>query len=288
MNKIDKKKIVRIDEQTWRIIESPLFGGSVYSYLLCGNEKAILVDSGFGLLDIKHITDELTPLPVSVVNTHAHLDHISCNYQYESAYLHPADESIFLQHSQREYRLMLLRGSIAEAKLPGWLLEVPGLKGMMDRYASIPERNNRRHLSDGMQFDLGGRTLEVIATPGHTPGSICLLDVERRYVYTGDTCCAMGVLLMLDHSCPVETFQRSILRLKAESARFDKNWPAHHELPLDHSWMDDYLGCAERILSGTPADGISSSVLGEAPVMNYRRIAITYRPDHLRDEGKKC
>jgi glyoxylase-like metal-dependent hydrolase (beta-lactamase superfamily II) len=280
VNNKDKKKVVRIDDQTWRIVDN-LFGATVYSYLLCGHDRAILVDTGFGLTDLKRITDELTTLPVSVLNTHGHLDHISCNHQYEIAYLHPADEAVFLQHSQREFRLMLLRGTLAVAKLPGWLLGLPGVKGMVDKYATLPERSNRQPLSDGMRLDLGGRILEVIATPGHTPGSICLLDVERRYIYTGDTCCAMGVLLMLDHSCPVETFRDSILRLKAESGRFDKNWPAHHELPLDHSWMDDYLGCIERILSGEPADSNSTSPLGDAPMMKYGRIAITYRPDHL-------
>jgi hydroxyacylglutathione hydrolase len=286
MDKKDKKKVVRLDEQTWRIIDT-LFGATVYSYLVCGSDRAILVDTGFGLTDLKHITDELTPLPVSVVNTHGHLDHISCNHQYETVFLHPADEAIFREHSQSEYRHMLLSGTLAAAKLPGWLLRLPGLKGMVDRYATLPERSNRQPLADGMRIDLGGRTLEVIATPGHTPGSICLLDIERRFIYTGDTCCAKGVLLMLDHSCPVETFRDSILRLKAESGRFDKNWPAHHELPLDHSWMDDYLGCIERILSGEPADSNSTSPLGDAPMMKYGRIAITYRLDHLRVTEKK-
>jgi hydroxyacylglutathione hydrolase len=280
MDNKNKKKVVRIDDQTWRIIDS-LFGATVYSYLLCGSDRAILVDTGFGLTDMKRITDELTSLPVLVLNTHGHLDHIGCNHQYETAYLHPADEAVFLEHSQREFRLKILRGTLAEAKLPGFLLSLPGVKGTVERYATLSERSNRQPLSDGTRLDLGGRTLEVIATPGHTPGSICLLDIERRYIYTGDNCCAMGVLLMLDHSCPVETFRDSILRLKAESGRFDKNWPAHHELPLDHSWMDDYLGCAQRILSGAPADGSRTSVLGEALVMNYGRINLVYRPDHL-------
>ncbi|MHC1740378.1 MAG: MBL fold metallo-hydrolase [Anaerolineaceae bacterium] len=264
-----------------------MFGSTVYSYLLCGSNRAVLVDSGFGLTDMKRITDELTSLPVSVVDTHGHLDHISCNYQYETALLHPADEAIFLEHSQSEARRNLLRGLLTEAKLPGWLLELPGVKGTVNKFAVVPERNNRQPLSDGMRLDLGGRTLEVIATPGHTPGSVCLLDVERRWIYTGDTCCAMGVLLMFDHSCPVETFRDSILRLNAESSRFDKNWPAHHELPLDHTWIDDYLGCAEKILSGAPADSSRKSAVGDSSIMKYGRIALSYRPDNLRSTEKK-
>ena len=60
MNKKDQKKIVQIDNQTWRIIDS-LFGATVYSYLLCGANRAVLIDTGFGLTDMKSITDELTP-----------------------------------------------------------------------------------------------------------------------------------------------------------------------------------------------------------------------------------
>ena len=100
-----------------------------------------------------------------------------------------------------------------------------------------------------MRLDLGGRTLEVICTPGHTPGSVCLLDIERRQLFSGDTVCDEGVLLNLDHSTSVETFKESILRLKAASERFGPIWPAHHALPLDHSWMDEYIHCADQILA---------------------------------------
>ncbi len=73
----------------------------------------------------------------------------------------------------------------------------------------------------------------------------------------------------------------SLLRLKAASSRFDANWPAHHQLPLDHTWLDDYLGCTEKILSGAPADGSQSSSLGSGLVMKHKRIAVIYRPDRL-------
>ncbi|MBN1265459.1 MAG: MBL fold metallo-hydrolase [Anaerolineales bacterium] len=280
MNRNDKKKVFRMDEQTWRIVDN-LFGATVYSYLLCGRNSAVLLDTGMGLTNFKGLTNELTSLPVTVLNTHGHLDHISSNHQYEEVFLHPADEPIILQHSQKEFRLNTLRQLLAEAKMPGWLLELPGLRGLVERYASLPECNRRKPLFDGMRFDLGGRTLEVIATPGHTPGSVCLLDIERRQIYTGDTCCAQGVLLMFDHSCSVSTFRDSILRLKAASDRFDLNWPAHHQTPLDHSWMDDYLGCVEQILSGAPAQSSIKNPLGNGLLMKNGRIAITYRPDHL-------
>ena len=280
MNNKEKKSVVRMDDQTWRIIDG-IGKGTVYCYLLTGSASAILIDTGIGMIDLKHITDELTSLPVAVVNTHGHLDHISCNHQYEKAYLHPADEVVFVQHSKYDYRYKLLAGLLSEAKLPSWLLKLPILSGIAKKFSTIPEKNNRSPLSDAMRLDLGGRTIEVTTTPGHTPGSVCLIDIERRQLFSGDTVCAEGVLLHLDYSCPVETFKESIVRLKAASDRFDNTWPAHHELPLDHSWMDEYIQCADQIMSGAASATTITSAVGAAQVAKYGRISIAYRPDQI-------
>jgi hydroxyacylglutathione hydrolase len=274
------RNVIRLDNQTWRIVDG-IGRGTVYSYLLAGTEKAILIDTGLGLVDMKPITDELTDLPVCVVNTHGHLDHISCNYEYETAFLHPADEAVFIQHSDPDYRRMLLASLLAEAKLPVWLLKLPIVSAGAKKYTDIPARNNRRPLLDGQQIRLGGRSLEVITTPGHTPGSVCLLDVGGRRLFSGDTVCAEGVLLMLDHSCPVETFKTSLLRLKANSGRFDGCWPAHHELPLDKSWIDEYIVCADQIIAGTASTSSMSSPAGRGLVAKYGRISIAFRPDRI-------
>lgn len=280
MYKKEHKSIDQMDDQTWRIIDG--FGkGTIYSFLLCGTEKAVLIDTGMGFTDIKHITDKLTSLPVAVVNTHGHLDHIARNYQYETAYLHPADEAVFLQHSAYDYRCFLLEGLLTEAKLPKWLLKLPIVREQAKKFCTIPARENRRPLSDGMLLDMGGRTLEVICTPGHTPGSVCLLDIERRQLFSGDTVCDEGVLLHLDHSNSVETFKESILCLKAASERFGPIWPAHHALPLDHSWLDEYITCADQIIAGTAETVQTSSAIGSGLITKFGRIGLVYRPDNI-------
>ncbi|MBE0687982.1 MAG: MBL fold metallo-hydrolase [Anaerolineaceae bacterium] len=279
-------KVVQMDDQTWRIIDGS-GKGTVYSYLLTGSKQAILIDTGMGLTSMKPITDKLTTLPVSVVNTHGHVDHISCNHQYETAYLHPADNAVFVQHSQYEYRYFLLKGLLAEAKVPVWVLKLPILSGLAKKFSTIPARNNLRPLSDGQQLDMGGRTIEVIATPGHTPGSVCLLDIERRQLFSGDTVCTEGVLLILDHSCPLETFKESILHLKSAMDRFDTIWPAHHEVPINHEWMDEYIQCADQIMAGESVTTSVSSPVGRGQLAKYGRISIAYLPDHIRITEKK-
>lgn len=280
MNNNEEKKIVRMDDQSWRIIDG--FGkGTIYSFLLCGKEKAVLIDTGMGFTDMKHITDQLTSLPVAVVNTHGHLDHIARNYQYETAYLHPADEAVFLQHSSYDYRYFLLKGMLAEWKLPEWLLKLPIASGQAKKFCTIPTRDNRRPLDDNMLLDLGERTIKVIATPGHTPGSVCLLDCERRQLFSGDTICAEGVLLQLDHSCSVKTYKTSILGLKSASDKYGLIWPAHHQLPLDHSWMDEYITCANQIISGAVETVQISSAIGTGLITKFGRISLVYRPDNI-------
>ena len=280
MNRREKNSVVQMDAQTWRIIDG--FGkGTVYSYLLAGTERAVLIDSGMGFLNLKPITDELTVLSVSVVNTHGHLDHIGSNHQYDVAYLHPDDEAVFLEHSNNAYRRRMLVGLLAQAKLPAWLLDLPLVRGEVRKFTSLPSRDNRQPLSDGQRLDLGGRTLEIIATPGHTPGSVCLLDVERRQLFSGDTVCAETILLILDHSTPVETYRQSLLRLKAMAGRFGDTWPAHHQLPLDHTWMDEYIACGEEIMAGRASTSVMSNPVGSGLVAKFGRITIAYRPDHI-------
>ena len=280
MNKKEQKSIIQIDDQTWRISEGS-GKGKVYSYLLAGKNSAILIDTGFGMINLKNITGELTQLPVSVVNTHGHVDHISGNHLFQTAFMHPADESVFAEHSSYEFRYKILAGLLAESKKPSWLLKVPIINAQVNRFCQIPVKNNRSPLHENMQLDLGERTLEVICTPGHTPGSVCLLDIERRQLFSGDTVCDEGVLLHLDHSNPVETFKESILRLKAASERFEPIWPAHHQLPLDHSWLDEYITCADQIIAGTAETVQTSSAIGSGLITKFGRIGLVYRPDNI-------
>jgi hypothetical protein len=85
----------------------------------------------------------------------------------------------------------------------------------------------------------------------------------------------------------VETFKESILRLKFAVDRFDTIWPAHHELPLDQDWMDEYIQCADQIMTGASVTTSVSSPVGSGQLAKYGRISIAYRPDHVWATDKK-
>ena len=224
------KHVIALDASTWRIEEGK-GAGRVYCYVLAGEKSSIVIDTGLGILDIRRIAESLTSLPISVVNTHGHLDHVSHNYQFDCVYRQIADEDVFRAHTSEAVRSEYIKGLLAEKHLPGWLIRLPLIRKVVRRLCTIPPLENRTAIADGDTFDLGGRKLQVIETPGHTKGSICLLDVERRQLYTGDTVCAEGVLLQFDHSADVATYLRSIRRLMEMRLDLRTVWMAFGGVP---------------------------------------------------------
>ena len=268
--------ITQIDRQTYCIEED---GGTVYGYLLCGARRAVLIDTGFGGLDYRSVAGQLTALPVFVINTHGHLDHISCNWQFETVYLHPADEAVYQEHCSYDVRRDFMTNLLREAAVPEeqWLLSP--FKERIEKRCAIPMAA-WRPLTDGERLELGGRELEVIHTPGHTPGSICVLDCATRRLFSGDTVCAQGILLNLKHCGSVETFARSIRRLSAQGDRYDSIWPAHHQKPIGKDYLHDYEMCAQKILESRPG-GNEAALRVEAA--SWGRVQVVYTTDNVWD-----
>lgn len=270
-----KSNVFPMDSATWRI-EDGIGAGCAYLYLLVGESRGMLIDTGIGTIDAGRIVRELTDKPVFAVNTHGHLDHISANHQFAEAYLHPLDEEVFAEHSNYANRYAFAQGLMAEGGKPGWLLKLPGIRGMVKKICDLPRRDNRKPLAEGQTFDLGNRHVRVIETPGHTWGSVCLLDVERRWLFTGDTVCDLGVLLHLPHSAPVETFQASIEKLQGFSDRFDQMWPGHHRVPLEHELLDQYVACARRIRQGEKGQTVTSAA-GTGQLLKHEGISLSFQ-----------
>lgn len=267
-------RIEPLGRDTW-LIEEIAFGSSVYMYLLAGTEKAMLIDTGLMNLPLYDIVSGLTDLPVVVVNTHGHFDHISGNHRFDTVYLNPADEAVFKEHSHHQVRKDYITALLAEKGVP--MDETQGIlqRSEIQNMLQIPQNGAHRPLVEGMVLDLGGRTIQVIETPGHTRGSVCLLDVSRRWLFSGDTVCDQGVLLHFPHSAPLSVFQDSLRKLLSQSGAYDAIFPAHHRYPLEQDMLNRYLACAERIENGDEGVLIQSAV-GTARLMQHEAIGITY------------
>lgn len=261
---------VQIDAHTW-LIEDCF---KSYMYLLEGEKEAALIDSGMGLPGLSERVGELTQKPVMIINSHGHLDHVGGNCQFEKRYMMAADHNALQEHTDVEFRERLIKGFAQEFGMQFQEEELKKIAQAGDRVPFFP-------LADGQIFDLGKRTLEIIATPGHTRGSICILDRERKNLFSADTVCDQGILLFFSHSASVSDYLRSVQRLKAKKKNFEKIWPGHHKYPLDLEYLEEYEECAKQIL-GMPQQGEDiCSNLGEGKIRYQGRISIAYRIQNL-------
>lgn len=136
--------------------------GEATGYLVIGSKKALVIDTMNGYEDVYELVRTLTDLPLMVVNTHGHCDHIFGNIYFEEAYMDPKDLAIAEEHMA--FPEFVLNCKKYDLKMPPF-----------------------RPIGDGDVIDLGGLTLDVISLPGHTPGGICLLLKEDRILFTGDS-----------------------------------------------------------------------------------------------------
>lgn len=239
-----------LDPQTW-LIEEEAPVCSVYMYLVAGAEKAVLIDSGYGTIPLDKIVSSLTNLPVTVLCTHGHFDHIGGIGFFFSAMMHRADRELYQQHR----------------------LEVRNIAP--DSIA--PESPSELQWFDGsLSLELGNRTLEVFPVPGHTGGCVIILDTQRRQLFTGDTCCKGAVLLNFDHSRDLVTYRSSILSLLNMQDRFDTTWPAHHTKPLGAEIPAQFLEAANLLLDGQAQGTDISTDYGPAKMFAYQDISIMY------------
>ena len=198
--------IIQINENTWRIED-----GGVRLFLLAGTARALLIDSGMNLSNAREIAAELTPLPLSLLNTHADRDHIGCNEQFESFYMHPAEAPVYRRSGK------------------------PGIV--------VPVR-------EGDVLDLGGRELRIIHLPGHTPGSIAVLDVRNRVLISGDPIQAHGRVFMFGDHRSLPDYIASLERLEARANLFDEIWPSHGDIPVSPSVIPKLCDGARDVLAG--------------------------------------
>jgi glyoxylase-like metal-dependent hydrolase (beta-lactamase superfamily II) len=147
-------------------------------YLIVGEKRALLFDTGMGISDVKKVTAELTKLPIVVLNSHTHDDHVGGNWEFSSIY-----------GMDTEFTHKNALGSREDAQAEVTPDQICGAlpKGFDSKaYITRPWKITA-YTHDGDRIDLGGRTLEVIATPGHTPDAISLIDRANGLLFTGDT-----------------------------------------------------------------------------------------------------
>ena len=155
-----------IDAHTFAIGE-PRYFQKNFNYLIVGDRRAVLFDAGTGQRDIRHVVESLTDLPVTFVPSHLHYDHIGNEVVFDNTAL------VDLPH---------LRARVVDNQLP---LSSAEHFGQVEGYP-LPTLKINEWLEPNGRLDLGGRSLLVLYTPGHTDDSISLYDQTAGYLFAGD------------------------------------------------------------------------------------------------------
>jgi len=172
-------------------------------YLILGSRRALLFDTGMGIGDLRALITQLTQLPLTVLNSHTHDDHVGDNWQFESVL------SVDSEFSRRN-----ARGSRADAQAeiaPAQLCGALPAGFNRDTYQTHPWKI-AGWIHDGERIELGGRIIEVIATPGHTPDAISLFDPANGLLFTGDTYYP-GTIWLYRPETDLEAYGNSLQRL---------------------------------------------------------------------------
>lgn len=200
-------EIIRIDDNTWRIEDE-----TVRFFLLTGNRSALMIDTGMHVPHAKAIAEDLTDLPVRLLNTHADPDHVSGNASFGEFLMHPAEWENY--HD--------IHGN------DGTLISV----------------------HDGDTIDLGGRTVRLIELPGHTPGSIAVLDEEKRVLFGGDAIQDGRIFMFGSHRNLIEYIRSLKALAERYGNEFDTIYPSHGTFPVQPELIPKLIKGAEEILSG--------------------------------------
>ena len=219
-------EVYLVAPQVYAIYEPGQFE-EVISFLIEGEERALLFDTGLGIGDMRRVIDGLTDKEVVVLNSHTHYDHTGGNYQFGTVY---AMDTPFTranaQGSSPE--------AVAEFVGEGWIWKDLPEGFSREDYRTRPFAITR-FVADGERLELGGRTLEVVATPGHAPDSICLLDRENRMLFTGDTFYLAPLYTHLEGS-DFEQFADSARRIAGLAGEIDAMMTAHNVPVVDASY----------------------------------------------------
>ena len=221
-------EIYKLNNMTYAFLE-PNYIEEVICYLIIGKRRAVLFDSGMGISDIRSEVASITNLPVVVINSHSHYDHIGGNHQFKEIWSFQnkfENDRIERGYSNTECRKYMTEDSY---------VNLPSNVDLLSFF--VPGVPITKYLHDGETIDLGGRVLTVHSTPGETPGAISLSDDLYNIFFTGDLLHPGGMWLHQTESNWFE-FTRSINYLEANYDTIQHISPAHNEFCVNREFIN--------------------------------------------------
>lgn len=253
-----RHEVTEFAPKTWCLSEFRL----VNAFLVEGEEKAALIDTGCGIGCLAETVRELTDKPLIILVTHGHFDHDGGVKQFPGVpvYLHDADGTAMHQTLDMMQKMMgssdmnLMRKFYIQSRGPircpdldqNELLKLVPDEPCDPIYEYLP-------MEDGMEFDLGGRLLKVIHSPGHTPGEVSILDETSRTLFSGDTA-NVGIILMRQPNNDtklIEECNRTMGKLWSMESAYDRLGVGHDAVTVSKQIVKDYYDLTCGLLDGS-------------------------------------
>lgn len=213
------------------------FWNDACMYFVEGNDRAVLIDTGYGFGDLKGFVDGLCDKPYDVLISHGHLDHANGAGQWDKVYMSHKDIDLYHTRSSVEDRKENLRKF------------VPDIDSYEDAYFPPVHGDDFVDLKDGDDFDLGGVTVHTIAAPGHTKGMLVFLVKEDRTILFGDAC-GVFTLFVTDEATSLEEYVTSLSTLKSYEDQYDRILRQHGTCESPKSLLDEDIEIVKSILNG--------------------------------------
>ncbi|MBQ1476697.1 MAG: MBL fold metallo-hydrolase [Erysipelotrichaceae bacterium] len=254
----------KITEHIWRI-----FGlGDTCMYYVEGKQRGLLIDTAYGIGDLRTYIEKTFLQPYEVLLTHGHWDHANGAGQWDRVYLHRKDRELYRSFTDISFRRDRLRKTVKDIDTCPEELFVKDFEGDFS------------DLEEGMRFRLGDVTAEVIETPGHTQGIVSLLVEEDRTLLLGDAC-GEFTFMFREEASAIATYQRTLKKILDQKDRYDRILRQHGSYGSPLSLIKENMELCHEILEKRD-DHIPWNYMGQ-PVYVAKKID----PDtHRRADGK--
>ncbi len=232
--------VYRVTDGVFALVEANQFQEAI-SYLIVGKDRALMFDTGIGLVPIRPVVERLTKLPIEVLNSHTHYDHVGGNAEFDRIL---AMDTPYTRANERGFPHSELAG---EVTAESFCQAVPAAADT----AAFRTRpwNPTRIVADGDTVDLGGRVLEIIHVPGHTPDALALFDRANGLLWTGDSYYE-GALWLYVPETDLDAYERSMARLAALGRQIKRLLPAHNTASADPARLDQARAAVRQVRTG--------------------------------------
>lgn len=238
-------------------ITEPLHEEQVKSYLAIGSDAAALIDTGMGVGDIRRLVAELTNLPLTVIQSHAHWDHIGGTASFidqADIWIHESEADGLAAGISSDRMATFLAPERRRGTFPAWV---------HPERCPIAPVTPTRLLLGGETLDLGDRALEIIHAPGHSPGGVVLLDRSSGMLFSTDVAYAGPLYGQLAGS-DLSAYRETLDRLADLAPQLRVVYPSHGPSPIDPDILPRMARAMTAVTGGRLPDDASGAVSSHA------------------------